>query len=469
MELSGVRYGDVRCGLWRDESVEAKNGQIDHLADGESGGVGVRVIVDGAWGFGAVSDLTPEAAQRACRQAVEVARASATAKTRDVALAAAAPVTATYITPYDVDPFDVPLEKKAGALLAATESMQAESKVKVAQAFFAAHRTHKMFANTEGARITQTIIECGGGIAATAIEAGVVQVRSYPNSFRGNFATGGYEYFESLDIGTECARVAAEAVALLSATDCPEAATTIIIDGGQLALQVHESIGHPIELDRVLGSEASYAGTSFLSPDMAGKFTYGSDIINVVADATTPGGLGTFGFDDEGIPAQATTIIRDGVFEGFLSSRETAAVIGAVSGGAMRAESWQSIPLVRMTNVNLLPGTWKLDDLIADTASGLLLSTNRSWSIDDKRVNFQFGTEMAQEITDGRLGRIYRNATYTGITPESWASCDAICSEDYWQMWGTPNCGKGQPGQVAHVGHGVAPARFTNVRVRAGG
>jgi len=469
MELSGVQYGDVRCGIWQEESIEAKNSRVEHLAAAESAGVGVRVIVDGAWGFAAVGELTPQAARTACRRAVELGRASATVKRADVTLAEASPVTANYSTPHQVDPFEVSLDEKVGVLLAATDAMLGEPKVKLAQAFFTAFRTRKRFASTQGARINQTIIECGGGIAATAMDGGAVQVRSYPNSFRGNFGTGGYEYFESLAIVGQCQRISEEAAALLAAPDCPDVTTTVIIDGGQLALQIHESIGHPSELDRVLGSEASYAGTSFLKPEMRGSFRYGSELVNVVADATVPCGLGTFGFDDEGVPAQATTIIRDGIFEGFLSSRETAAVIGTASSGAMRAEGWHAIPLVRMTNVNLLPGTWRLEDLIADTEEGLLLSTNRSWSIDDKRVNFQFGTEMAQEIVGGRLGKIYRNATYTGITPRFWASCDAVCTEDYWQMWGTPNCGKGQPGQVAHVGHGTAPARFTNVRVRPGG
>jgi TldD protein len=264
---------------------------------------------------------------------------------------------------------------------------------------------------------------------------------------------------------SQAERVAEEAVALLSAPQCPSGRRDIIIEGGQLALQVHESIGHPIELDRVLGTEASYAGTSFLTLDKLNSLKYGSGIVNVVADATVPGGLGTFGYDDEGVPAQRVDIIRDGLFVGYLTSRETAPVIGRRSGGAMRADGWRNIPLIRMTNVNLLPGDRELDDLIADTDGGLYLATNRSWSIDDHRLNFQFGTEIAHEIKGGKLGQMYKNPTYTGITPEFWNSCDAICDHRHWQMWGTPNCGKGEPGQTAHVGHGVAPARFRNVQV----
>ncbi|HUU43000.1 MAG TPA: TldD/PmbA family protein, partial [Planctomycetota bacterium] len=255
------------------------------------------------------------------------------------------------------------------------------------------------------------------------------------------------------------------AARLITAPECPSGERTIILDGGQLALQVHESIGHPIELDRVLGLEAGFAGTSFLKPSDAGKLRYASEFVNVSADATTPGGLGTFGWDDEGVPAQRTDVIREGIFRGFLSSRETAGAVGRNSSGAMRASGWHAIPLIRMTNVNLLPGLWDLEGLIADTADGLLLATNRSWSIDDKRLNFQFGCEIAWEIVDGKLGRVYRNPTYMGITPQFWASCDAVCGPADWRMWGTPNCGKGEPMQTAHVGHGAAPARFRGVRV----
>jgi TldD protein len=241
--------------------------------------------------------------------------------------------------------------------------------------------------------------------------------------------------------------------------------TTVILDGSQVALQIHESCGHPIELDRVLGTEAAFAGTSFLTTDKLDGFMYGSDLVNMTADATIPGGLGTFGYDDEGVPAQSTPIVREGRFMGYLTSRETAAALGQRSNGAMRASGWNRIPLIRMTNVSLEPGTWTLNDLIADTDDGVYMETNRSWSIDDKRLNFQFGTEIGREIKNGKLGDLIKNPTYTGITPRFWGSCDAIVNRDGWVVWGTPNCGKGQPEQVAHTGHGASAARFRNVQV----
>lgn len=337
--------------------------------------------------------------------------------------------------------------------------------MKISQVFVSAFYTDKTFASTEGAYLTQHITECGGGLAGTAIENGQIQVRSYPNSFRGNFGTAGYEYIEEMDLAGNAHRVAEEVAELIKAPPCPAGRRTIIIDGPQLGLQVHESIGHAIELDRILGMEASYAGTSFVSPEMLGKFKYGADIVNVVADATVPGGLGSFGYDDEGVKAARTPIITRGTLVGLLTSRQTAQAIGQRSNGTMRADGSARIPLIRMTNINLEPGSGTLADLIADTKDGLLLSVNRSWSIDDRRVNFQFGTELAREIKNGKLGTMYQNPTYTGITPEFWGSCDAICGPGEWHMWGTPNCGKGEPSQTAHVGHGTAPARFRNVQV----
>jgi len=235
-------------------------------------------------------------------------------------------------------------------------------------------------------------------------------------------------------------------------------------------MQVHESCGHPSELDRVYGTEASYAGTSFLTTDKLDEgFRYGSDLIDIVADATAPGGMGTFGWDDEGVAAQAVPLVRNGIFSGYLTSRETAPRIGRQSGGAMRADGWNRIPLIRMTNINLLPKPgMSLDDIVADTDDGLYLASNRSWSIDDRRLNFQFATEVAYEIKGGKKGRLFKNPTYTGITYEFWRSCDAVGDESSYVMLGTPNCGKGEPGQGAHVGHACSGARFRDVQVGVG-
>ena len=463
--LKKVNYADIRVVRRRTEEIAVKNGRVDACTRDENFGFGIRVLFRGAWGFACSSKVDRKEMERTLDRAWKIARESSKIKERDVLLPPHPPVVARYKTPMAIDPFQVSVEGKIQLLLESDSVLRRNEKVKIAEAFMGSYLTEKTFASSEGSFIEQQIVECGAGIAATAIEGGEVQVRSYPNSFRGNFATKGYEWVEELRIQEHAARIGEEAARLLSAKLCPSGITTVILDGSQLALQVHESIGHPIELDRILGSEASYAGTSFLNLNMVGSFQYASDRVNVTADATIPGGLGTFGFDDEGIPAQRVSILRQGRLANLLTSRETALLLGKASNGAMRAEGWNRLPLIRMTNINLEPGDWTLEEMVADTDEGMFLCTNRSWSIDDRRINFQFGTEVGWEINKGRLGAMVRNPTYTGITPHFWNSCDAVADRTHWQMWGTPNCGKGEPGQVAHVGHGTAPARFRNVRV----
>lgn len=463
--LKKVKYADLRVVRRIRQEIAVKNGQVEAWEDGEDFGFGIRVLYRGAWGFAASCRVNPNEMEAALTRALAIARASSLAKGGEIFFPSSPPVTDMYKTPISIDPFSIAPDRRLALLLEAEEAMRANPKVKISEAFMGIYKVSKIFASTEGSWIEQEIVECGAGISATAIEGGEVQVRSYPNSFRGNFATRGYEWIEGLHLKDHAARVADEAGRLLSAKPCPSKVTTLILDGPQMALQIHESIGHPIELDRILGTEASYAGASFLRPEMVGSFRYGSPMVHITADATFPGGLGTFGYDDEGIPAQRVPIIQEGILVNLLTSRETAGRIGKKSNGTMRADGWNRIPLIRMTNINLEPGEWTLDDMIADTEDGLFLSTNRSWSIDDKRINFQFATELGFEIRQGKLGAMVKNPTYMGITPQFWGSCDAIANRDYWQMWGTPSCGKGEPGQIAHVGHGTAPARFRNVQV----
>jgi TldD protein len=460
-----VDYADIRVVRRQNEEIGVKNGKVEALIHDSDFGFGIRVLFRGAWGFASSSKVAKTEMEAVFKKALKIAKASSKAKGDDLFFSSVIPVVDRYQTPISVNPFDVSTEAKLELLFKADEIIRRNKKVRISEAFMGSYQTEKTFASTQDSYIEQEIVECGAGISATAIEGGEVQVRSYPNSFRGNFATKGFEWVEQLALPDHAERVANEAGKLLSAKTCPSKVTTLILDSSQLALQIHESIGHPIELDRVLGTEASYAGTSFLNPGMVGQFKYGSEIVNVVADATFPGGLGTFGYDDEGVKAQRVPIISQGILVNLLTSRETAHHLGKESNGTMRADGWNRIPLIRMTNINLEPGEWTLERMISDTDEGLFLTTNRSWSIDDKRINFQFGTEIGWEIKGGKLGDMVKNPTYTGITPQFWNSCDAIGNRDHWQMWGTPNCGKGEPGQVAHVGHGTAPARFRNVQV----
>jgi TldD protein len=462
----GAHYADVRLVNSRSESISVKDGIVEELNSAETEGLGVRVLVNGAWGFASSRNLTTDEVDRITIQAVEIAHASGMVSGEKVDMGPKVTSQGSYQTPYKIDPFSVPLEDKLAVLMKADAEMGKVQGVRTRQANASLVKVHKLFANTEGAFTEQTIVETGGGIEAMAVGGNEIQVRSYPNAFARQQVTGGWEALLSWDLPGNGQRVASEAVALLTADPCPtNLNTTLILGGSQLALQVHESCGHPTELDRVYGSEAAYAGTSFLTTDKLDNFHYGSPVVNLTADSVRPLGLGTFGWDDEGIPAQSSPLVREGLFVGYLMSRETATKLGRYSNGCMRASGWNRIPIIRMVNVSLEPGTWKFDDLIADTEDGIYMDSNRSWSIDDKRYNFQFGTEIGYEIKHGKMGRMLRNCTYTGITPEFWNSCDAVCDVDNWVMWGTPNCGKGQPGQVAHTGHGAAPARFRNVSI----
>jgi TldD protein len=465
-QSNGAQYADIRVVENRTESIHVKNGVAESVNFSDSMGFGVRVLLDGAWGFSSSHLVSPDEIDRVSRQAVEIARASALVRGEKVDLGPPVASRGTYVTPVEIDPFTISLEERLGVLLTADAEMSRLANVRVRQSNLVIIRERKWFANTESAFTEQTIIETGGGIVATAVGDREVQSRSYPNSFGRQQVTGGWEAVLQWDLAGNAERIASEAGSLLTAKPCPaDTTTTVILGGDQVALQVHESCGHPIELDRVFGSEAAYAGTSFLSTDKLGNYRYGSEVVNITADSTRSLGLGTFGWDDEGVPAQSTSIVRNGGFVGYLMSRETASKVGKTSNGCMRASSWNRIPLIRMTNVSLEPGEWELGDLLADTDEGIYMMTNRSWSIDDKRYNFQFGTEIGYEIKNGTLGQMLRNCTYTGITPEFWNSCDAVCNRNHWSMWGTPNCGKGQPSQIAHTGHGAAPARFRNVRV----
>jgi TldD protein len=461
----GASYVDVRVVEILDENLSIRKGVPEEVNLSQSNGIGVRVIANGAWGFAGTIDLGGKSVAETARNAVSVAFASSKLKKRDVQLSTPDPRKDKYLTPLKKDPFSVPLEDKMDILLSAERIVADQSSlIKSSSTFFRAYRENKLFMSSEGAEIHQQITWCGGGILCEDVRNGEVQRRSYPCSFRGNHSTAGYEFFESLNLVEHAKDIGSEAIKLLDAKKCPSNTLDLVITGEQLELQIHESCGHPTELDRALGTEADYAGTSFLTPDKLGKLTYGSKNVNIVADATSAGGLGTFGYDDEGTPAQQVFLVKKGVFVGYQTSRETAAELCAESSGGMRADSPLAIPLIRMTNINLLPGDWKREEIIEDTKDGVLMETNRSWSIDDKRLNFQFGTEIGWKVTNGSVDVLVKNPTYTGITPKFWGSCDAI-SKDDWMMWGTPNCGKGVPAQVMYVGHGCSTARFRKARV----
>ena len=458
---AGATYADARVMHRRTESMDARNGEIEELNQVEDAGVGVRALVGSGWGFFAVPDLSDAAARSAGARAAAIAAASAMVPGPGAARIPAPAASGSWASACEVDPLGVPLSDKGDLLVSATAAMHAAG-ADQAEGSYNVWDTRKWFVSSEGHRIDQHIRECGAGISATVIGDGETQRRSYP-SYRGQFGTRGWELVSELDLAAHAEQIAEEAKALLTAQPCPSGVTTLILGSEQMALQIHESVGHAIELDRILGWEAAFAGTSWLDLGQLGSLQYGSELMNITINPTIPGALGSFGFDDEGTPATSRDAVREGTWVGVLAGRDSAAVAGLDYGGSVRSDGWARLPMVRMTNVGLEPGPHSLDEMIAATEDGILMDLNRSWSIDDKRLNFQFGCEIGWEIKNGKLGRMLRNPTYTGIGPQFWRSMDMLSSDVV--AWGTPNCGKGQPGQVGHTGHPAAAARFTNVRV----
>ncbi len=468
----GVRYADARVvAPLRMLHLAVQNGRAQALTDAREGGLGVRVRTDRAWGFAGTSELSPSAARASAALAVRLARAAGRAVPGPLRVTDEARVDrGRYATGLERDPFDVPREEIVRLLTDAEASLHVGRDVKSGVASLQAWSETKWFASSEGASYTSRIVQVGAGVSATAVRGANVQRRSAPSSFGGDYRQAGFEFVASLDLPGRADSVGREAVALLDAPACPTGRTTLVLGSDQLALQVHESVGHAVELDRIYGSEAGYAGTSWVPIGELGRLRYGSDAMNVVADATEPGGLGTFGWDDEGTPGQRTSIVERGTLVGVLSSRESAAELGlARSGGTARAEGADRSPLVRMTNIDLLPGDLSREELLEEIPEGIYVETNRSWSIDDRRLNFQFGTEIGRRIVHGELGELVRNPIYSGMGPEFWSSMDGVGDQATWHLWGVPNCGKGQPGQIARVSHGAPIARFRNVAVRGGG
>jgi TldD protein len=463
----GVTYADIRAVDSRERAFSTKNGKIGHVSIAESQGIGIRVLAHGCWGFAATDRLTPAGIEAAAALAVQIARAGTLARTHEVALAPEEKYQAVWTSPMRVDPFTVPVDRCLAVLLAIDKEVRHNPGVSLAEASMQFEKRRQVFVSTLGSVIDQTRCLSGAGFSALSYHDGEIQKRSFPNSFGGQFQLKGYELVDELRLVENAPRIAEEAVALHSADQCPEGESDLILDSTQLGLQIHESIGHPIELDRVLGSEANYAGMSFLTLDQLNHLRYASEIVNVVCDARQQHGpgLGTFAFDDEGVPAQGNDIIRHGRFVGYMTSRETAAAVGAArSNGCMRADGWARLPLIRMTNVSLEPGEQTLEEVL-DVDRAIYMETNRSWSIDDKRYNFQFGCEIAWEIRNGKRTRMLKNPSYSGISTEFWNACAAIAGREHWTLWGVPNCGKGQPEQVIGTGHGASPARFRKIKV----
>jgi TldD protein len=463
----GAEYADVRFEAARTERIEVRNGVVSTLSDATSTGYGIRALVDGAWGFAASADLSDAGVDATAHRAVEVAKASAAIARRRFGAVPPHAWNDTFETPYDRDPADIPLGQRVALLIEAERLLHVDPAVKAGRAWLDLWRTDKYFFSSIGSRIQQRIRQTGSGVQAMAVGGGDVQTRTWPGDV-GLYKSGGWEIVLEADLTGNAARIGEEAVALLSAPQCPSGEFDIILGGSQVSLQIHESCGHPAELDRVMGWEANFSGTSFLEIDQIDRLQYGSPIVTISIDNTLPFGMATCGYDDEGTKSGRSDIVRNGVLVGYEMSNDTARAIGRESNGCVRAQSWEFVPMIRMCNLNLAPGNVPFDALFEDVHDGIHMESNRSWSIDDRRLNFQFGCEIGWEIKNGKRGRMLKNPTYAGMTPRFWNSCDAIADERSWVPWGTPNCGKGEPMQTGRTTQGASPARFRKVAVGVG-
>ncbi|MBN2364184.1 TldD/PmbA family protein [candidate division WOR-3 bacterium] len=465
----GAQYADIRIVMDETEMIEIRNGKPTALDFKETEGFGIRVLCDGSWGFASSSGAKPESVDKIAALAVEIAKSSAKVRDRKVNLAKEKTYEEFWMTPYIIDPFKVPLSEKLDLMMAVDSILRKKPEIKAAVCMMEFWREHQWLATSEGSFVEQIYLRSGSGYQAIAVGNHDMQERTFPNTHRGQYLSAGYELINSLALLENAETVREDAIALLTAENCPTGKKDIILTGTQMVLQIHESVGHATELDRVLGYEANYAGRSFATMEKLGNFKYGSEIVNLVADNTLPGGLSTARFDDDAVPAKRWHIVKNGVFSGYMTNREVAFETGQPeSMGCNRAQGYSNIPIVRIANLSLMPGKGSLDDIISDTEDGILMDTNKSWSIDQMRLNFQFGVEAAWEIKKGKKVRLLKNANYQSSTPEFWNSCDRIAGPEEWKLWGVRNCGKGQPGQTAEMSHGSSPARFRKVQVGVG-
>ena len=463
----GAVYADVRFERTHTERIEVRNADVGSMTDERSDGFGVRALVDGAWGFAASARFDDASLDGAAERAVAMARAGAGASGKRIGTIPTDAYVDHFATPVERDPAGVTLGDRVALLLEAERGLHSAPSIAVGLAWIDLWRTDKEFYSSAGSRIAQTIYQSGGGMSALAVGEGDAQVRMWPGD-RGMYFGGGWEAIERAELCENAQRIGEEAHQLLAAPQCPSGTFDVILGGSQVSLQIHESCGHAAELDRIMGWEANFSGTSFLDPGERGRLKYGSPIVTIEIDNTMPRGFATCGYDDEGSQSVRADVIRDGMLVGFESSRDTAHQIGTTSTACVRAQNWQHVPMIRMCNLNLLPGNVPFENLFDDVHDGFYMEANRSWSIDDRRLNFQFGTQIGWEIKHGKRGRMVKNPTYGGVTPVFWNSCDAIGDAASWFEWGTPNCGKGEPIQTGRTTQAAAPARFRNVAVGVG-
>ena len=465
VRTSGAEYGDLRILDSTTQTIEGEDRRIASLHDSQDRGFGVRVLYHGAWGFAASSVLSPEEVPRIADLAVEIAKCSASIAVEKVRLVEEPVHRETVTSRYKIDPFTVPVEEKADLLLETMDYVQRQPGVVRSSGSLWARRDRKLFVSTEGTRLEFDLLAGQGELSATAVHEG----RFASRTFTTPHLRKGFELIRDANFLAEAPRVAAQAVEKVKAPPVDPGQYDLVLDPEHLSLTIHESCGHPSELDRALGYEANYAGTSFLTTEKRGYFQYGSSHVNLVADNTEPETLAATGYDDDGVACQKWDIVREGVFVGYCTNREVAAKVNeARSRGSNRADSWSSVPIVRIANIGLQPGGATLDQLIAGVKRGIYIEGHGSYSIDQRRYNFQFGGDAFWLIENGERRHMLRDVIYHGITPEFWGSCDGIADRSHRRRYGFITCGKGQPGQSGWMTHAASHARFRNVAVIRG-
>ncbi|PKK84219.1 MAG: peptidase C69 [candidate division Zixibacteria bacterium HGW-Zixibacteria-1] len=463
----GATYADVRIEKIEDENVSVSSGTVEPIEQTISHGIGIRVIKNGAWGFAATDDMSEKSIAEKAIEAVAIAEASAMVNKTPVVLAPVDAFQGQFVSPLEIDPFAISLDEKISFLMDIDKVMaEAGGETLNSRNCFAGFRRRdKYFVSSAGSLISQMLIQTGAGLSVGLTKGHRESYeRSFPTS-SGQYESKGFELLEELKSKDAVPQLVEEVKMLLSAEECPAKTTTLLLSGDQVSLQMHESIGHPLELDRVFGSERNFSGTSFATPENLNKLKYASDIVTVTSDPTTPHGLASYAYDDEGVAAYPADLIKNGLLVNYLSSRETAARIGLKSTAAMRANSWANIPIVRITNINLKPGDKSFEQLLSEIDDGIYMSGVRSWSIDDARRYFQFGCEIGWLIEGGKLTTPIKSPTYSGCTTDFWNKCSGIADKNSYRIWGTPNCGKGQPGQNARTAQGASPARFDHIEI----
>ena len=463
---NGAEYVDFRFVHRLEEKVSVDTGRVDEVSSTGSTGYAVRLLKNGKWGFASSPVSNKSGVVETVRKAFEVAEGSQFLSNRSVKLSPLPPIEDEYKTPIEKNPFEIPIGTKIDFLMEISNKASQYPDVSRCEVFAHFVKEERRLYSSEGRKIFQEIFQSGAGMTVTAGTSRRNRgVRSYPASTSGQYETAGWELIEELDMIGNLEKTVEEAKALTSAADPPKGVMDLVIDGPLVSLIIHESIAHALELDRVMGAEVAFSGKSYATLDKLNKLRIGSDLVNFVVDARISRGLGTFGYDDEGVKPRREYLVKDGILVGYLTSREYAQLIGRESNGSAVAKTWLHLPLIRITNVNLLPGNMSLKDLISGVDNGLYISGVRSWSIDEQRLNFQFAGQIGWVIRGGELKEVVRSPSFIGNTIDFWKSLDGIASKTHWRIWGTPNCGKGQPAQTIGTAQGASPARFRNITV----